>query len=164
MKFDPARHHRHAMRLKGYDYAQAGAYYVTICTYRRERLFGEVNAEGFMCLNACGDMVVSCWEDLPRHYPQVELDAFVVMPNHLHGILVLDDGVAGKRHSLSEVIRGFKTWSARRVNVLRGAEGVPVWQRSFYDAIIRDETMLNAIRQYIDTNPAQWSVDKENIG
>ncbi|MGH7960730.1 MAG: transposase, partial [Candidatus Binatia bacterium] len=88
MKFDPETHHRRSARLRGYDYAQVGAYFVTVCTYRRECLFGQVE-DGGMVLSQYGDLVERCWQILPRHFPGVELDAFVIMPNHVHGIISL---------------------------------------------------------------------------
>ena len=93
MRFDPDKHHRRSIRLKGYDYSQAGAYFVTICTKDRGCLFGEI-IDGEMVLNPFGEVVQACWDDLPRHYPHVELDAFVIMPNHLHGIIIIRRGEA----------------------------------------------------------------------
>ncbi|HLE53549.1 MAG TPA: transposase [Anaerolineales bacterium] len=90
MEFDPQRHHRRSIRLKGYDYAQPGAYFVTICTQRREALFGVI-LDGEMRINRCGEIVKECWLAIPDHFPQVELDAFVVMPNHIHGIIVITE-------------------------------------------------------------------------
>src|SRR3989304_5953169 len=90
MKFKPERHHRRSIRLHGYDYAQAGAYFVTVCTQGRECLFGDVT-EGQMRLNSLGTIVQACWADLSHHYSHVELDAFVVMPNHVHGIILLTE-------------------------------------------------------------------------
>jgi len=87
---NPDKHHRHSIRLKDYDYSQAGAYFVTICTRDREGLFGEI-AEGLMRLSPFGEIIRACWDNLPRHYPHVALDAFVIMPNHIHGIIVLAD-------------------------------------------------------------------------
>ena len=95
MTFDPEKHHRRSIRLKGYDYAQAGAYFVTICTQHRACLFGEV-VNGQMQLNDAGRFVEQCWLDIPHHFPHVELEAFVVMPNHVHGIIVITDPVGAK--------------------------------------------------------------------
>jgi hypothetical protein len=94
-KFDPEKHHRRSIRLKGYDYIQAGAYYVTICTWQRELLFGEV-VEGRVHLNRMGVIVLRAWRDLPRHYPHLELGEFCVMPDHVHGIMVLVEGERGR--------------------------------------------------------------------
>lgn len=183
-KYDPERHHRRSIRLKGHDYSQGGAYFVTICTHNRECIFGEV-ANGEVLLNEFGQVVESAWFDLPKHYPNVELDAFVVMPNHVHGIIIVGAGLidnvgagfkpaptmamaAGKKpvptggYALSEVVRGFKTFSARRINEVRDTLGTPVWQRNYYEHIARDEDRLNRIREYIINNPTQWQYDREN--
>jgi putative transposase len=171
---------RRSPRLQGYDYSQSGAYFVTICTQNRVHLFGDV-VDGEMVLNTLGCVVETCWDDLPNHYNHIELDAFVIMPNHMHGIIFISggDGVGvgeglkpsltkpsltkpsptTKRHGLTEIVRGFKTFSARKINQLRDTPGTPVWQRSFHDHIIRDVKGLNAIRQYIATNPLRWHDD-----
>jgi len=90
MTFDPARHHRRSIRLKGYDYARAGAYFVTLCIYRRECLLGDV-INGEMVLNEFGRAVCDHWEWIPKQYPHVDLDEWIVMPNHMHGIIVMVD-------------------------------------------------------------------------
>jgi REP element-mobilizing transposase RayT len=162
MKFDPQKHHRRSIRLQGYDYSQAGAYYVTIVTWQREHLFGEVlNAE--MKLNRFGQIVQYGWYDLPKHYPHVELDTFCIMPNHVHAIIVLTNEIVIKRHPLSEIVRAFKSFSARRINSLRKTQGIPVWQRNYYEHIIRDEKDLQAKCDYILNNPRNWENDDENI-
>jgi REP element-mobilizing transposase RayT len=182
MTYDPQRHHRRSIRLKGYDYTQPGAYFVTICTRNRECLFGGI-VDGKMRLNPLGDIVAACWHDLPNHYPHVQLDAFVIMPNHVHGIIVLlDPGDVGaglgpapttggvptshpkthRGHGLPEIVRAFKSFSARRINEYRRTPGTPVWQRNYYEHIIRNERSLGRIREYIVNNPLQWELDREN--
>ncbi len=161
MKFDPKIHHRRSIRLKGYDYSQAGAYYVTIVAWRREHVFGDiVNAE--MQLNKFGQIVQYAWYDLPKHYPHVELDTFCIMPNHVHAIIVLNDDPAVKRHPLSEVVRAFKSFSARRINSLRNSQGIPVWQRNYYEHIIRNHEDYLSKSNYIMDNPLNWENDDEN--
>ncbi|HOK59079.1 MAG TPA: hypothetical protein PKZ07_19890 [Sedimentisphaerales bacterium] len=165
------QHHRHSIRLKGYDYSLSGAYFVTICMYDRACLFGAV-VDGDMRLNDAGRVVYDVWNDLPNHYGYVELDAFVVMPNHVHGIIVIvgaglkpaptESKPAPTRHGLPEIIRGFKTFSSRRINELRGTPGMPVWQRNYYEHIIRNEESLHRIRSYIANNPIRWYLDQEN--
>ena len=185
-------------RLGAYDYAQDGAYSVTISTKRQARLFGTVT-DGRMTLNAAGRAVEEVWHGLPSHYPHVELDVFVVMPDHVHGIVVfvgqeLELGVgselaltagrksvrsraeeagykpagtkleAPRRHGLSEVVRGFKTYSGRRVNELRGTPGMAVWRRGYYEHVVRNEEDMNRIRQYFLENPLRWSLKRENEG
>jgi putative transposase len=180
MKYDPAKQHRRSLRLRDYDYTQAGAYFITIVTHERTCFFGEV-LDGDMQLNDAGRMVQSVWDGLPAHYPRLKPDEFVVMPNHVHGVIILSDritpgdgiGVADRRagfkpaptnaqHGLSEIIRALKTFSARRINELRQTPGASIWQRNYFEHVIRDEESLNRIRQYIQNNPARWEFDPEN--
>ncbi|MCC7447866.1 MAG: transposase [Anaerolineae bacterium] len=174
MPYDSLKYHRRSVRLQGYDYAQSGAYFVTVCTHNRECLFGEIVAEA-MVLNPFGIIVQDQWDNLPRHYPHLELDAFVVMPNHMHGIIVLTDPVGAglrpapttvptidKRYGLPEIVRALKAFSARQINDCRESPGVPVWQRNYYEHIIRNEKALDAIRRYIEDNPLRWALDVDN--
>ncbi|NQU30319.1 MAG: transposase, partial [Anaerolineae bacterium] len=126
-EFDPKIHHRRSIRLKGYDYARDGAYFVTIVTWQREMLFGEV-VDGVMVLNDMGEIVREEWERAPIVRPYIELGAYVVMPNHIHGILIFNVGA---------VIGQFKSIVTKRINTLHNSPGVPVWQRNYYDRIIR---------------------------
>jgi REP element-mobilizing transposase RayT len=159
-------------RLRGYDYGSTGYYFITICTSERLPRFGSIE-KGLMVLNKSGEIVQSAWLELPDHYPNLSLDEFVIMPNHLHAITILENTrrdrfinlslqKPAKIHGLSEIIRGFKTWSARRVNELDKSLGVPLWQRSFYDHVIRDEKDLQRVREYIHDNPLKWEEDQEN--
>ena len=166
---------RKSIRLKGYDYSQAGAYFITICTKGRKELLGAIR-DGKMCSSAIGRIVQECWDVLPSHYPNVQLDAFVVMPDHAHGIIViLDDephrvreglrpstGKTRNRPPLSEIVRAFKSFSARRINEQNGTAGQSFWQRGYYDHIIRNERSLERIREYISTNPSRWQYDRQN--
>ncbi len=174
MRYDPEKHLRRSIRLKGYDYSTAGAYFVTICTYRRECFLGEIT-DGEMRLSDAGRMVHLIWEQLPDHYPYIKLDAFVIMPNHVHGIVILNDWAdmvgagfkpaptaGGKRHGIPEIIRGFKTFASRRINESREMMGVPTWQRNYYEHVVRNDRALNTIRNYIEANPSQWANDPEN--
>jgi len=127
-------------------------------------LFGDVTA-GKMQLNDAGKIVQAVWGDLPNHYERLELDAFIVMPNHVHGIVVivgagLKPGPA--KHGLPEIVRGFKTFSSRRINEMRETPGVAVWQRNYHEHIIRNHESLDRLREYIANNPMQWALDREN--
>ena len=171
---------RRPMRLRHFDYSSPGAYFVTICTKDRLCVLGNV-CDGKIVLNKYGEIVAGAWEDLPRHYSHVQLDAWVVMPNHVHGILKLADGDVSRSgclrraglkpaptenrsplQGLSEVVRGFKTYSARRINALRGTTGTSFWQRGYFEHVIRSESSLNRIRRYIGENPMRWDEDPEN--
>lgn len=167
--------HRQSIRLQGFDYSQAGAYFVTVCTRDRECLFGDV-VNGEMQLNGLGSTARSVWHDLPKFYEHVELDEFVVMPNHVHGIVMIGADVGAihespslpadrsgrRRMLLSKIVGRFKMVSAKQVNGLRETPGVSVWQRNYYEHIVRDDESLTRIRQYIADNPAQWEFDQEN--
>ena len=169
-------HRRRSIRLKGYDYTQPGAYFVTICTHGRAMLFGRV-VDGEMALNAYGEIVREEWFRTVQVRPYMELfpDEFVVMPNHIHGIVWIVDVGARRRHaptreqfgrpvpgSLPTIVRAFKSAVTRRINALRGTPGAPVWQRNYYEHIIRTERALDAIRRYIAANPLRWHLDRYN--
>ena len=174
MKYDIVKRHRRSIRLKGFDYRQPGGYFITAVIKDRVCLFGEI-VNGQIRLNDTGRIIQAVWNDLPSHYPDVELNAFVVMPNHVHGVIVLvDDGGVGRgavgaglkpaptRHGVPEIVRAFKTFSARRVNEARKTPGVPIWQRNYYEHVIRSDEVLTRIREYIANNPTQWDLDREN--
>ena len=218
MTYNPAIHHRRSIRLKGYDYAQCGAYFVTIVTQGRECLFGRV-INGDMQLNDAGQMITRWWAELANKYPNVIPDAAIVMPNHFHGIIVITDGpvddndvgadlrVCPSSHSdahpddqgahigapqrstntnddavgadlrvrpqrsinagVPQIVQWFKTMTTNEY--IRGVKNLgwtpfpgKLWQRNYYEHIIRDENAHNRIRQYITNNPAQWDADNEN--
>jgi putative transposase len=180
--FDAWKHHRRSVRLKGYDYSQEGAYVVTICTFQRESLFGSINDAGEMDMNAWGGIAASCWVAIPAHFPHVDLDAFIVMPNHIHGIVVIVDRpkTVGTQHvasdphlsktfakvargSLSAIVRSFKAAVTLQINRQRDTPSAPIWQGRFYDNIIHNEQMLDRFRFYIDNNPSQWAADRYHL-
>lgn len=175
MPYDPQKHHRRSIRLQGYDYARQGGYFVTICTRDRRRLFGHV-ANGRVELNTFGRLVEAEWRRTADLRPAVELDAYVVMPNHLHGILFITGHGGGTAcraptaaqfgrpvpRSLSTVLRSFKSAATRRMNAARQTPGRPLWQRNYYEHVIRDEEDLERIRAYILANPEYWALDPEN--
>jgi putative transposase len=167
-----AMRQRHSIRLPGYDYSQPGAYFVTFCTRGRECLFGSVvNCE--MQLNDMGRKVWLVWKDLPRRFANVTLDAFTVMPNHIHGIIFVgaqfiapnqlalaQRGAMNRAPTLGEIVRTYKAVSTRliRQSISPGF----VWQRNYYEHVIRDDHSLERIRDYIANNPARWAEDEEN--
>ena len=185
-QFDAQKYHRRSIRLKGYDYSQPGAYFVTIVTYQREALFGEIMNEEVR-LNPLGKLVEKCWLVISTHFPQAKLDEYVIMPNHLHGIIFLCTGEASadnafilptepipadasplptigtKPSSLGAIIQNFKSVSTRLANSLYFNPGSTLWQRNYQDHIIRNERELNDIRKYIQANPIHWENDKENL-
>ena len=179
MNYDPAKHHRRSIRLPGYDYTRSGYYFVTICCDRRQCLFGDI-LDGVMQLNQFGEIVAQTYQWLSQRYPYLILDEWIIMPNHFHGIIVLDDkprrGVSRnaptitnknrpinpelKRKSLGRLIGAFKTVSTKQINLIRNTPGMKVWQRNYYEHIIRNEKALNNIRQYIVNNPLSWHDDQ----
>ncbi len=173
-KFDPKIHHRKSIRLPGYDYTQAGAYFVTVVTWQRDCLFGVV-VNGETVLNDFGKIVMEEWERGPVVRPNIELGAYIVMPNHFHGILVIDGNVGASRRlaptgaispkpgSLGAIMAQFKSIVTKRIWKLdENMNGTPIWQRNYYERIIRNEREMDAIWRYIEANPVNWGDDEEN--
>jgi REP element-mobilizing transposase RayT len=186
MKYDPQKHHRRSIRLKGYDYSQAGAYYVTIVAQNRACLFGDV-VNGEMQLNDAGRMLQEQWAALPQRFPNVELDEFIVMPNHSHGGVVITDetsivgaplvgapdaGIPGtnaeeRDPALGEIVGAWKSIiTDEYIDGVHQSNWQPfdrkLWQRNYWEHIIRDEKELDRIREYIINNPANWESDENN--
>ncbi|MFM7468128.1 MAG: transposase [Vampirovibrionales bacterium] len=181
---------RKTLRLPHYNYSQAGAYFVTFCTHHRECLLGHITKEGMMALNDAGYIVQATWYDLPNHYPTIALDAFVIMPNHVHCVIWIQndaisyvgDALVASRHPdisndslsgtpqgcpLHRIIGGFK--SIVTVEYIKGVKtkqwkplNGKLWQRDYYDHVIRKEDDLTRIREYIIHNPTQWALDENN--
>ncbi|MER2599588.1 MAG: transposase [Caldilineales bacterium] len=166
MPYDPSRHHRRSIRLKGYDYSQPGGYFITIVVKNRKPILGSV-VDGVFHPSRYGHLVHMVLTALPKHYPYLQLDQFVLMPDHIHAIFILLEEPrtrrtpAPKRHSVTEVIRGFKTESARKINRLRKTQGTAVWKRNYYERIIRNQRALHAIRRYIIQNPLKWQIKQD---
>jgi hypothetical protein len=204
-RYNPTIHHRRSIRLKGYDYSQAGLYFITICVQDKTCLFGKV-VNGKMALNEAGKIAVSCWLDIPVHFPNATLHEYVVMPNHIHGIVELSGTSVGAKNispeigtenetfrigakniltenwaknispqrtessksessqprgtsqTIGSIVRGFKIgvtkWMRQNSNVHH------VWQRNYYEHIIRDELSYIRIASYIIDNPEKWKDDK----
>jgi REP element-mobilizing transposase RayT len=202
--FNPEIHHRQTIRLKGYDYGSAGLYFITLCTHNRAMLFGHIE-NGQMVLNAAGQIANQCWFEIPNHYPNIVLHEFVVMPNHIHGIIqivgakyfspnnepeqILDHYIGANDFSPNEigindvspnntgakdvsplrrgpsgtigaVVRGYKIgvtkWMRQHTDIQT------IWQRNYWEHIIRDENSFQTISCYIKNNPAKWENDKLN--
>lgn len=157
---------RRRLRLPGYDYSQSGAYFITICTNQRNNLFGTINITT-MAVNIAGKIVGDIWKKLPIKFPSIIVDAFIVMPNHFHGIIIVgaqfiapSEGVINHAPTLGKIVRTFKAQSARTIRQQYNS-GFS-WQRNYYEHVIRDESSLNRIREYIHTNPTRWHLDREN--
>ncbi|KJS74862.1 MAG: transposase [Serpentinimonas sp.] len=183
MAYHPDLRHRRSLRLQGYDYAQAGAYFVTICTQDRACVFGAIT-DGAMRHNDAGRLIKSEWDALPGRFPGIEADGFIVMPNHVHGILWIpptdtpsnatvgaqfiapstqcatNQGAMNRAPTLGDIVRAFKAVVTRRLRQMGLAEFS--WQRNYYEHIIRNDEALNHIREYIVNNPLQWALDREN--
>ncbi|MAT98216.1 MAG: transposase [Anaerolineaceae bacterium] len=181
MPYDPHKHHRRSIRLKGYDYTTSGIYFVTICVQNRHCVLGEV-INGEMVLSPIGQIVADAWCWLAEQYDYVMLGAWTVMPNHLHGLLMLVDlpaldsgtgtsrrgasrrapttDVSVKVKSLGQLVGAFKTVSTKAINKLQETPGTRFWQRNYYERIVRNEREQRAIEQYIYNNPATWPEDK----
>jgi len=206
MKYEHDKHHLRSIRLKGYDYSQSGAYFLTICTQNRESLSGDV-VDGEMRLNDAGHMVWDAWHKIPEHFPHAGIDEFIVMPNHFHGIIMLsgrgdpcdrpvlcvdNDHLSGEHiqgdhknrpynmrntghpqgtlpGSVGRIVQAFKSLSTHEyIRGIRG-NGWPsfngrLWQRNFYEHIIRSEEEINRVRRYIIDNPPKWAEDENNPG
>jgi REP element-mobilizing transposase RayT len=160
---------RKYVRLPDHNYSSTGVYFVTICALNKQCLFGEIK-NGMMRLNPYGEIVQYCWNDITKHYFGINNEIISIMPNHVHGIIIIpdDNGRSGlkpdptKRHALPEIVRAFKTYSAKGINEVRQSSGTQVWQRSFYEHIIRTEKEYREIGEYIYYNPQKWESDKEN--
>ena len=166
---NPETPRRKQIRLRGYDYSQPGRYFVTVCALEKTCIFGEIH-DGYFDPSPVGNIVRECWFELPYHYAGLYLDEFIVMPNHVHGVMIFIDPVgvglkghvnASRRRSVLEVVRAFKTFSGRRINEMRGVSGCAVWQRGYYEHIVRTDAALDEIRKYIRNNPLNWEKDPE---
>jgi putative transposase len=191
--YDLDRHHRRSIRLKSYDYAQPGAYFVTVCVQSHLCLFGDV-VDGEMGWNDAGRMVEAIWQQLPERFPAIELDASIVMPNHFHAILLVGAPLVGALPhaasaasgsppaarasrapsrgaptplALGDIIGAYKSLTTNEyARGIRTHEWPSfhfrLWQRNYYEHVIRDDEGLNRIREYIVTNPLGWAMDREN--
>ena len=165
MENNSERHYRKSIRLKEYDYSQAGYYFITICTKNREQLFGKI-VDGLMLLNENGEIVNEFLKQISIKYQNVAIDYYSIMPNHLHFIVIINEnrrgGVTPPLPPLGNIIGYFKYQSTKQINIIRNSPGIPIWQRNFYEHIIRNDKELYEIRKYIENNPLNWSDDEYN--
>lgn len=185
--YNPDIHHRQSIRLKSYDYSSNGAYFVTICVQDKQELFGTID-EGVMHLNRHGQIAQQVWESLPTRFPGTDVDYFVIMPNHVHGIIVRTEEISNihdkpdikeqkytslmkgrlqtyaiapqRWQLLGEIVRTFKAATSRLIHK-EGCEEF-AWQRNYYESIVRNDAQLTAIRTYIASNPQRWDKDTLN--
>ena len=166
--FNPKTHHRRSIRLKGYDYSQARLYFITICTQNQECLFGDIS-HGEMVLNDVGIMVKNEWLKLKNRYQNLDLHEYIVMPNHFHGIIqIVANGQKIRTPTVGDMIGAFKSLVTNKYirnvkhNNWQRFNG-KLWQRNYYEHIVRDEKSFLQIAQYIETNPLKWQDDKYHI-
>ena len=184
---------KNSLRLESYNYSDLGAYFITICSDKREEIFGKIE-NGLMLLNGIGKIINDSWYQIPENYENVKLDNFVIMPNHIHGIIWIvgaihespkvkrtihespkdnpsqNNGVIRelplrierRKMLISKIIGRFKMNSSKLINDIHNSKGTHVWQRSYYDHIIRNEEDLNNKKQYIQNNPLNWDKDENN--
>ncbi len=190
MTYDPQKHHRKSIRLQEYDYSKPNAYFITICTYNKECIFGAI-INGEMQLNEYGKIVADEWLKTPTIRQYVLLDKYIIMPNHFHGIIIITDNrrdtvpvssratveVAESRvsrdppfeqfgrpvsHSIPTIIRSFKAATTKQIHEIQKTHRQTVWQPRFYEHIIRNPHELDQTREYIIYNPLKWALDSEN--
>ena len=187
------RKRKNSLRLESYTYSNSGAYFITICSYKREEIFGEI-INDLIQLSSIGKVIQDCWYQIPINYENIKLDEFVIMPNHIHGIIWIvgaihespetkqkihespkdnptqENGVIRelplrierRKMLLTKIIGRFKMNSSKSINDIHNSKGSHVWQRSYYDHIIRNEDDLNNTKQYIQDNPLNWDKDENN--
>jgi putative transposase len=167
--------HRRSIRLKEYDYSQPGEYFLTICTNNHECIFGNIIHEE-MKLSPEGKIAQRCWEEMPKHFSNVQLDEYIIMPNHIHGIIILTDSMVGTRHAVSlreqfakpvigsvpTIVRSFKSATTKRIHEIRNTPSLPVWQSRFFERIIRSDKELDNIREYIFNNVLKWAYESQH--
>ena len=190
MNNNPEIHHRRSIRIKNYDYSQSGAYFITICTQNREFLFGEIT-DGEMVFHEYGVIACNEWNKLPTRFPNIELDFFQIMPNHIHGIIIVGATLAVAQNvgatlavaqhtragaspapttttttTIGDIVGAYKSLVSNECLKIFKSKGEYMgkfWQRNYYEHIIRDDDQLNQIREYIQNNPLNWNSDRENL-
>ena len=179
-RYNPEIHHRRSIRLQGYDYSQVGLYFITICTFEKQHLFGKIT-NGKMILNAFGNIAQNEWVKTTEIRQNIDMLEYIIMPNHMHGIILINDNDDGRgtvhraptyraptverfgkptSNTIPTIVRGYKSTVTKQINMLRQTPGAPVWQRNYYEHIIRDEKSYFEIAEYIRYNPLKWRDDK----
>ena len=180
MMVSKAKRNRQSLRLPCFDYSSPGFYFITICIKNREHLFGTIS-NGVMLSNAFGEVAEGIWTEIDQNYPQAKTGAFIVMPNHVHGIIEIKQPLVGAIHELHLrneesvldpnqrrkmqiplIVGRYKVQVSKQINLLRKTPGASVWQRNYYEHIIRNEESLHCIREYIALNPSLWEKDRFN--
>ena len=172
MIFDPEKHHRRSVCLKEYNYSEPGTYFITICSWLRGFIFGEI-INGKMELNEYGMIAEQEWLNNVHVSPHIDSDKFIVMPNHIHGIMIINrrgvlqyapanDALQSPTQTIGSIVRGYISTTTRQVNIIRNTPGMPVWQRNYFEHLIRNEFELNNIREYMRNNTLRWAFDKDN--
>lgn len=166
-------HHRKLIRLGTYDYSQASYYFVTVVTHKRINILGSVE-DGFVSLNSIGTLAEDLWNEIPLHFPNITIDHHIIMPNLLHGIIIINNDVGARHasplqiqskmnsHTLGNIIGSFKSAVTKLVHDLGLLSQEKIWQRGCFEHIIRDEQEHEKIYEYIEANPINGSLDEEN--
>ncbi|MCQ2608929.1 MAG: transposase [Bacteroidales bacterium] len=175
----PQKHNRKSIRLKGYDYSSEGLYFITICTQNRIHQFGKI-VNGKMIMNTNGEIVNRVWNELSHRFPTVKLHSFIIMPNHIHGIVQIvgaglcsarnvgeNNGIYGAGQSpaptVDDIVCAFKSLTTKLYNSLNDTPGYKLWQRNYYEHIIRTQKSYENISNYIQSNPSRWDSDCMNL-
>ncbi len=180
-KYISEKHRRRSIRLQGYDYSQAGAYFVTICTWNRECIFGDIEScrgNSRIALNEHGKVAEKYFGNIEEHFDNVHVEEFIIMPNHIHAIIFIDQTVGVNIRAIRElplqrrkrrrqmllpkIIGWLKMNASKSINRIRGTEGRSVWQKNYYEHVVRNEKDLRSIQEYIINNPLQWEMDENN--
>ncbi|TVR13291.1 MAG: transposase [Phormidium sp. GEM2.Bin31] len=166
MKYNPDIHHRRSIRLKSHNYSNPGFYFITICTQHRTCLFGKIEHRKIF-LNPAGELIQTFWQQLPQQFSNIALDSFILMPNHLHGIIQIQDKPTPTPKTIGDILAAFKSKTTHHYIIgVRQNHWPPfpgkLWQRNYYERVIRDNRELDHIRQYIQDNPLKWDEDPEN--
>lgn len=158
--YNPDIHHRRSIRLKEYDYSSEGLYFVTLCSYEHKCIFGEIIDDNIILSN-CGNVIEKEWKSLPQHFPNIVCHEYMIMPNHMHGIIQIEGCIQGgptpplRKITLGNILAFYKYRTTRLLDL-----GMPLWQRNYYEHIIRNQQSYEEIAAYIVENPVHWKQDK----